>query len=327
MDGASGGERTGGPDAGVADDGEYDGAADGADDGADGGAARADGGGERVARGLVLAATPLGDSRDASARLRATLATADVVAAEDTRRLRSLTAALGVAVRGRVVSHYDAVEAARLPGLLAEVRAGRTVLVVTDAGMPSVSDPGYRLVAAAAAEGLPVTCLPGPSAVTTALVLSGLPVERFCFEGFAPRRDGERRRWLATLAAEPRAVVFFESPHRLADTLATAAEVLGADRRAAVCRELTKKHEEVRRGTLAELAAGAVDDPARGEVTVVLAGASPAAAPPVESLVGAVRERVAGGERLKDAAAAVAAAAGVPKRELYNACLPGRPGM
>jgi 16S rRNA (cytidine1402-2'-O)-methyltransferase len=157
--------------------------------------------------------------------------------------------------------------------------------------------------------------------VTTALVLSGLPVERFCFEGFAPRRDGERRRWLATLVAEPRAVVFFESPHRLADTLAAAVEVLGADRRAAVCRELTKKYEEVRRGTLAELAAGAVDDPARGEVTVVLAGAAPAAAPSVDSLVGEVRERVAGGERLKDAAAAVAVAAGVSRRELYNAAL------
>jgi 16S rRNA (cytidine1402-2'-O)-methyltransferase len=271
-----------------------------------------------------LAATPLGDARDASPRLREALETADVVAAEDTRRLRSLAAALGVAVHGRVVSHYDAVELARLPRLLAEVRAGRTVLVVTDAGMPAVSDPGYRLVAAAAAEGLPVTCLPGPSAVTTALVLAGLPVERFCFEGFAPRRDGERRRWLATLVAEPRAVVFFESPHRLADTLAVAVEVLGADRAAAVCRELTKKHEEVRRGTLAALAAGAVDDPVRGEVTVVLAGAAPAAAPSVESLVDAVHERVAGGERLKDAAAAVAVAAGVPKRELYNAALAAR---
>ena len=199
--------------------------------------------------GLVLAATPLGDSRDASPRLRDALATADVVAAEDTRRLRSLAAALGVTVRGRVVSHYDAVEVARMPRLLGDVRDGRTVLVVTDAGMPAVSDPGYRLVAAAVAEGLPVTCLPGPSAVTTALVLSGLPVERFCFEGFAPRRDGERRRWLATLLAEPRAVVFFESPHRLADTLATAVDVLGASREAAVCRELTKKHEEVRRGS------------------------------------------------------------------------------
>jgi 16S rRNA (cytidine1402-2'-O)-methyltransferase len=273
---------------------------------------------------LVLAATPLGDSRDASPRLRDALATADVVAAEDTRRLRSLAAALGVTVRGRVVSHYDAVEAARLPQLLADVRQGRTVLVVTDAGMPAVSDPGYRLVAAAVAEGLPVTCLPGPSAVTTALVLSGLPVERFCFEGFAPRRGGERRRWLATLHAEPRAVVFFESPHRLADTLAAAVEVLGPSREAAVCRELTKKHEEVRRGTLASLAAGAVDDPVRGEVTVVLAGAAPSAAPPVDSLVDEVHERVAAGERLKDAAAAVAQAAGVPKRELYNAALAAR---
>jgi 16S rRNA (cytidine1402-2'-O)-methyltransferase len=277
-----------------------------------------------VPPGLVLAATPLGDSRDASPRLRAALAVADVVAAEDTRRLRALAAALGVPVRGRVVSHYDAVEATRLPRLLADVRAGRTVLVVSDAGMPAVSDPGYRLVVAAAAEGLPVTCLPGPSAVTTALVLSGLPVERFCFEGFAPRREGERRRWLATLRTEPRAVVFFEAPHRLDDTLRAAVDVLGGERAAAVCRELTKKHEEVRRGTLAELAAGAEADPVRGEVTVVLAGAAPAPAPEVGSLVGAVRERVADGERLKDAAAAVAQAAGVPKRELYNAALADR---
>ena len=273
--------------------------------------------------GLVLAATPLGDARDASERLREALASADVVAAEDTRRLRSLAAALGVTVRGRVISHYDAVEAGRVPRLLAEVRSGRTVLVVTDAGMPAVSDPGYRLVAAVVAEGLPVTCLPGPSAVTTALVLAGFPVDRFCFEGFAPRRGGERRRWLATLQNEPRAVVFFEAPHRLAETLEAAVEVLGPERGAAVCRELTKKYEEIRRGTLAELAEGAVADPVRGEVTVVLAGATPTA-PDVGSLVGAVRERVAGGERLKDAAAAVAAAAGVPRRELYNAALAAR---
>lgn len=272
---------------------------------------------------LVLAATPLGDSRDASPRLVAALGSADVVAAEDTRRIRSLAAALGVTITGRVLSHYDAVEAQRLPGLLDEVRAGRTVLVVTDAGMPAVSDPGYRIVAAAAAEDLPVTCLPGPSAVTTALVLSGLPVERFCFDGFAPRRDGERRRWLATLRTEPRAVVFFESPHRVADTLAVAAEVLGADRAAAVCRELTKKYEEVRRGGLGELAAWAAEG-VRGEVTVVLAGAAPSAAPPVESLVDAVTERVADGERLKDAVAAVAEGAGVPKRELYAATLAAR---
>ncbi|MBW0125785.1 16S rRNA (cytidine(1402)-2'-O)-methyltransferase, partial [Pseudonocardia oceani] len=259
---------------------------------------------------LLVAATPLGDARDASARLVDAIASADVVAAEDTRRFRSLAAALGVAVAGKVISHYDAVEAARLPGLLDDVRGGRTVLLVSDAGMPAVSDPGYRLVAAAAAEGLPVTCLPGPSAVTTALVLSGLPVERFCFEGFAPRRGGERTRWLQTLAAEPRAAVFFESPHRLADTLAAAVAVLGPDRRAAVCRELTKKHEEVLRGPLSELAAWAEEGPVRGEVTVVLAGAAPTAAPTVESLVGAVQERVNEGERLKTVVAEVAEAAG-----------------
>jgi 16S rRNA (cytidine1402-2'-O)-methyltransferase len=273
---------------------------------------------------LVLAATPIGDPQDAPPRLARLLAEADVVAAEDTRRLRSLAAALGVTVSGRVLSHYDAVEAARLPGLLDDVRAGRTVLVVTDAGMPAVSDPGYRLVAAAAAEGLPVTCLPGPSAVTTALVLSGLPCERFCFEGFAPRRAGERRRWLTTLLTEPRAVVFFESPHRLAETLADAVEVLGPERGAAVCRELTKTYEEVLRGPLSELTEWAAEGPVRGEITVVLAGAAPTAAPPVESLVGAVEERVADGERLKDAVAVVAQAAGVPKRDLYAAALAAR---
>ncbi|MDN5749340.1 MAG: 16S rRNA (cytidine(1402)-2'-O)-methyltransferase [Pseudonocardia sp.] len=273
---------------------------------------------------LVVAATPLGDSRDASARLLDAMAGADVVAAEDTRRFRSLAMALGVTVTGKVLSHYDAVETAKLPGLLADVRAGRTVLLVSDAGMPAVSDPGYRLVAAAAAEGLPVTCLPGPSAVTTALVLSGLPVERFCFEGFAPRRSGERRRWLQTLAAEPRAAVFFESPHRLADTLADAVAVLGGDRRAAVCRELTKKHEEVLRGALGELAAWGAEGPVRGEITVVLAGAAPSAVPSPESLVDAVAERVADGERLKDAVSTVAEATGVGKRALYNATLASR---
>lgn len=276
---------------------------------------------------LVLAATPLGNSADASARLLDALATADVIAAEDTRRLRNLASALGVSIGGKVISHYDAVEAARLPGLLDDVRGGRTVLVVSDAGMPAVSDPGYRIVAAATAEGLAVTCLPGPSAVTTALVLSGLPCERFCFEGFAPRKSGERRRWLETLRAEPRATVFFESPHRLVDTLADAVDVLGRDRAAAVCRELTKTHEEVLRGPLHELAAWAVEGPVRGEITVVLAGAAPSAAPSVESLVGAVRERVDDGERLKDAVSAVATAAGVPKRDLYTASLAPRPDV
>jgi 16S rRNA (cytidine1402-2'-O)-methyltransferase len=247
---------------------------------------------------LLLAATPLGDPGDASARLVAALGSADVIAAEDTRRLRNLASALGVTVTGRVISHYDAVEAARAPVLVDAVRDGQTVLVVTDAGMPSVSDPGYRLVSACVAAGLPVSCLPGPSAVTTALVLSGLPCERFCFEGFAPRRSGERRRWLTALATEPRAAVFFESPRRLAATLADAVEVLGPDRPAAVCRELTKTYEEVIRGPLAELAGWAAEGEVRGEITVVLAGQvgpAPGAAT-LEELVARVRERVAGGD-------------------------------
>ncbi|RBM10666.1 16S rRNA (cytidine(1402)-2'-O)-methyltransferase [Prauserella sp. PE36] len=271
---------------------------------------------------LVLAGTPLGDSRDASPRLAEALADADVIAAEDTRRLRSLATALGVTLPGRVVSFYEDVESARLPKLLDALREGETVLLVTDAGMPSVSDPGYRLVAACAAEDLPVTCVPGPSAVTTALALSGLAPDRFCFEGFVPRKPGERGKWLAELAGERRTTVFFESPRRLAATLAEAVEVLGGDRRAAVCRELTKTYEEVRRGSLAELAAWAGDH-VRGEITVVLAGASPRRAN-VQDLVGDVLGRVEAGERLKSVAAEVAAATGVSKNELYNAALAAR---
>jgi 16S rRNA (cytidine1402-2'-O)-methyltransferase len=252
--------------------------------------------------------------------LIAALGCADVVAAEDTRRLRALAAALGVQVSGRVVAHYDAVEAARIPALLRAIRAGQTVLLVTDAGMPAVSDPGFRLVAACIAEGLPVTCLPGPSAVTTALAVSGLPSDRFCFEGFPPRRTGPRRRWLTALVDEPRTCVFFESPHRLAATLTQAAEILGADRAAAVCRELTKTYEEVRRGGLGELATWASEG-VRGEITVVLAGADATEPPELGGLVGEVIERVAAGERLKDAVAAVATARGVPKRDLYQAAV------
>jgi 16S rRNA (cytidine1402-2'-O)-methyltransferase len=272
---------------------------------------------------LVLAATPLGDSRDASPRLVEALGTADVIAAEDTRRLRSLAAALGAAPTGRVVSFYDAVEIARLDGLTAAIEDGKTVLLVTDAGMPSVSDPGFRLVAACVAKDLPVTCLPGPSAVTTALALSGLPCERFCFEGFAPRKDGERRRFLAALADEPRTAVFFDSPHRVADTLALAAEVLGADRRAAVCRELTKPYEQIRRGGLAELAEWAADG-VRGEVTVVLAGAEPRREVDMDQLVEQVGELVADGTRLKEAAGEIATAAGVSRKQLYDAVVAAR---
>ncbi|MER6664804.1 16S rRNA (cytidine(1402)-2'-O)-methyltransferase [Amycolatopsis japonica] len=271
---------------------------------------------------LVLAATPLGDVRDASPRLSEALATADVIAAEDTRRLRSLTAALGVSPVGRVVSFYEDVETARLPKLLESLQAGETVLLVTDAGMPSVSDPGFRLVAACVEADVPVTCLPGPSAVTTALALSGLPCDRFCFEGFAPRKPGERAKWLGSLKDEPRTAVFFESPHRLASTLADAADVLGPERRAAVCRELTKTYEEVKRGNLPDLAAWAAEG-VKGEITVVLAGAPPRSVS-VEDLVSEVSSRVSAGERLKSAAAEVAEAAGVSKKELYDAVLASR---
>ncbi|MBO0852703.1 MAG: 16S rRNA (cytidine(1402)-2'-O)-methyltransferase [Nocardia sp.] len=271
---------------------------------------------------LVLAATPMGDIGDASQRLRSALATAEVVAAEDTRRTRALAKALDIEITGRVLSFYDHVESARIPVLLSEIEAGRTVLLVTDAGMPSVSDPGYRMVTACIERELPITCLPGPSAVTTALALSGLPVERFCFDGFAPRKPGHRRQWLSTLIDQPRTVVFFESPHRLAATLADAAEVLGS-RRAAVCRELTKTYEEVVRGTLGELAEWAAAG-VRGEITVVVEGAQPISADPAD-LVAAVEDLVADGMRLKDACARVTTGiAGVTRRELYDAVLAAR---
>ncbi|WP_146842733.1 16S rRNA (cytidine(1402)-2'-O)-methyltransferase [Cellulomonas composti] len=274
---------------------------------------------------LVLAATPIGNVGDASDRLRTLLATADVVAAEDTRRLRALAARLGVEVRGRVVSHHEHNEAARSDELLAAVAAGATVVVVSDAGMPAVSDPGFRVVGAAAQAGLRVTAAPGPSAVLTALALSGLPTDRFCFEGFAPRKAGERARALADLADERRTLVFFESPHRLADLLAAMAEAFGADRPAAVCRELTKRYEEVRRGPLVELAQWAADGHVRGEIVVVVGGAARPAVPDLATLVAQVRARVDAGERHKEVVAEVAAATGTPRRPLYEATLRPRP--
>jgi len=273
---------------------------------------------------LVLAAAPIGRADDASGRLRAALAGADVLAAEDTRRLHRLCRELDVRPVGRVVSHFEGNEERRVAELLAALHAGETVLVITDAGMPTVSDPGYRLVAAAAAEDLPVTCLPGPSAVTTALAVSGLPTDRFCFEGFLPRKGGERRTRLGELAAERRTAVMFEAPHRLADALADMVAVLGADRRAVVCRELTKTHEQVRRGTLAELAAWAAGG-VRGEVTVVLAGAAALRVDATPSgLARLVREREATGEPRKEAIVGVARELGLPRREVYAAVVAGK---
>ncbi|ADT98007.1 16S rRNA (cytidine(1402)-2'-O)-methyltransferase [Mycolicibacterium gilvum] len=272
---------------------------------------------------LLVGATPLGQPSDASARLVRALGSADVIAAEDTRRVRTLATALEVKPRGRIVSLYDQNEASRVPALLDDIKGGATVLLVSDAGMPLISDPGYRLVAACAEHDLPVQCLPGPSAVTTALAVAGLPSERFCFEGFAPRKQSARATWLRTLSAEPRTCVFFESPRRLAETLRDAVEVLGPDRRAVVCRELTKTHEEIVRGTLGELAEWAAEG-VLGEITVVLDGATPSADP--EALVAEALRLVDDGMRVKDACAQVVAGnpGAPPRRALYDAVLRAR---
>ncbi|HEY3437164.1 MAG TPA: 16S rRNA (cytidine(1402)-2'-O)-methyltransferase [Actinotalea sp.] len=272
---------------------------------------------------IVLAATPIGDTEDASARLRRLLETADVVAAEDTRRLADLLRRLGVRTTGRVVSHHEHNEASRVAELLEVVRAGGTVLVVSDAGMPTVSDPGFALVRAAVDEGLRVTTAPGPSAVLAALAVSGLATDRFTFEGFPPRKAGERATVLKALADERRTMVFFEAPHRLGATLAAMAVAFGGSRQAAVCRELTKTYEEVVRGSLDELATWATGE-VRGEIAVVVAGAPPRVQAPVADLAVEVLARADAGERLKEAVAAVADATGVPKRDLYAAALAAR---
>ena len=267
----------------------------------------------------VLAGTPIGQAGDAPPRLAAELAGADVVAAEDTRRLKRLCADLGITLSGRVVSYFEGNEQARTPALLEALLAGDRVVLVTDAGMPSVSDPGYRLVAAAVENDVPVTAVPGPSAVLTALAVSGLPVDRFCFEGFLPRKAGERSRRRADLGAEPRTMVFFEAPHRTEAALESMRDVFGADRAAVVCRELTKTHEEVRRGPLGELVAWAADG-VRGEVTIVVEGSSgaPAVATDPGSLRAAVAALEESGSTRKEAIAEVAKRAGLPKREVYD---------
>ncbi|WP_242001652.1 16S rRNA (cytidine(1402)-2'-O)-methyltransferase [Kribbella steppae] len=269
---------------------------------------------------LVLAGSPIGDVQDASPRLGKVLGEADVVAAEDTRRLRRLTSGLGVVVPGRVVSYFEGNERERTPELLDALTAGQTVVVVTDAGMPSVSDPGYRLVAAAIEAGVDITAVPGPSAVLTALALSGLPVDRFTFEGFLPRKPGERARRLGELADEPRTMVFFEAPHRLAASLEAMAEAFGAERRTAVCRELTKTYEEVKRGPLDELVTWSKDG-VRGEITVVVSGADPHKVLTPEQLAEEVAADEAAGTPRKQAISDVAKRFNVPKRTVYDAVL------
>jgi 16S rRNA (cytidine1402-2'-O)-methyltransferase len=271
---------------------------------------------------LVLAGVPLGNPGDAPQRLRDAITDADIIAAEDTRRLQRLARSLGVNIPGRVISFFDGNEAGRVPQLLHELKQGQRVLLITDAGMPSISDPGYRLVTAAIDAGVAITCVPGPSAVTTALALSGLPVDRFCFEGFLPRRAGERTKRLASLRTERRTMVFFEAPHRLAETLRALAEVFGGSRAAAVCRELTKTYEEVRRGALSDLAAWA-DDGVKGEITLVVEGATPLEAGEYDAATLAEFVEVAelAGMSRKEAVATVGKTTGVGRRAVFDALI------
>ena len=266
---------------------------------------------------ILLVATPIGDVRDASPRVIAALEGADIVAAEDTRRALALASRLGIKLGGRLIALHDHNEAEKAASIVEAARGGACVVFVSDAGMPTVSDPGFRLACAAIDAGVPLSVLPGPSAPLVALALSGLPSDRFAFEGFLPRKDGEATRYLQNLATDPHTLIFFESPRRAAATLTRMAEVLGGDRRAALCRELTKDYEEVRRGTLGELAEGA--DNILGEVTIVVAGYERSAR--AEDHVGAVLALAAEGMRLKDAAAEVAAATGARKNDLYKAAL------
>ena len=268
---------------------------------------------------ITLAATPIGNVSDASLRLRRALEQADLIAAEDTRRLRSLAQRLDVEPRGRVIAFHEHNERERAAELLEAARAGLRVLVVSDAGMPSVSDPGYRLVQAAVREQVPVTVAPGPSAVLTALALSGLASDRFCFEGFLPRKPGERCRALESQAGPERTMIFQESPRRVHDSLAVMAEVLGGERPAALCRELTKTHEQVLRGSLAELTRATADG-VLGEVVLVVAGAEPLVASP-EAAARKALALAEAGMRLKTAAAQAAGEGGLRPNEVYRAAL------
>ena len=273
---------------------------------------------------LILGGTPIGNLADASDRLRSALATADLIAVEDTRKLRTLASGLGVRTRGRVIVNHDHNEEERSATIVQAVQDGQRVLLLSDAGMPTISDPGYVAAAAVAAADLPVTVVPGPSAALTALALSGRPTGRFTFEGFLARKGSERSRRLASLAGEERTMIFYESPHRTAATLADFVQTFGADRRGTVSRELTKLHEEVRRGTLAELAEWAESERIRGEIVIIVEGAQAPETPEAQDVVQLVLDRVAAGERLKAACAAVAAETGTSKRELYEAALAAR---
>ena len=269
---------------------------------------------------LTLAATPLGNPKDASARLMDAIATADVIAAEDSRRFHRLASDLGVTFVGKVISFFDGNEEERTQEILELLRTGKNVLVVSDAGMPTISDPGFRLMRDAIAEGVNVSVIPGPSAVTMAVALSGLPTDRFSFEGFPPRTAGARLATFEKLRFEERTMVFFEAPHRLDDSLSDCVNVFGADRQAAICREMTKRYEETIRGTLSELSQWAQANEILGEITLVIAGAvTDSASLTAADMVGRVREFESAGMDRKTAIATVAEEFGIAKRLVYAA--------
>ena len=269
---------------------------------------------------LLLAGVPLGNPGDASARLINAIRSATIIAAEDSRRFQRLCQDLEVSAAGKVISFFEGNEEARTNQLLSELKNGAEVLVVTDAGMPTVSDPGFKLVRAAVEANIPVEVLPGPSAVTTALALSGLPTDRFCFEGFVPRTQGAREKFFENLKFEPRTIVFFEAPHRLIETLEVATHLLGSDRKAALCREMTKTYEETVRGSLADIQKWANAKEILGEITVVISGATEGAKEKSQQeIIDAVRKLESVGMDRKDAISAVATELDLPKREVFDA--------
>ena len=269
---------------------------------------------------LILAATPLGNPGDASPRLKSAIESASIIAAEDSRRFHRLCADIEVTFTARVLSFFEGNEEDRTRELISELKSGATVLVVSDAGMPTISDPGFRLMRDAIAEGIEVSVIPGPSAVTMSVALSGLPTDRFSFEGFPPRTAGARLATFEKLRFEERTMVFFEAPHRLADSLIDAVNVFGADRLGAICREMTKRYEETIRGNLGELSAWATANEVLGEITLVVAGAvTDSASLTAADMVARVREFEAAGMDRKSAIATVAEEFGIAKRLVYAA--------
>jgi 16S rRNA (cytidine1402-2'-O)-methyltransferase len=269
---------------------------------------------------LILAALPLGNPADASARLKSTIESAAYVAAEDSRRFSRLCQDLGIRHNAKVISFFEGNENERLDGLIEILEAGHDLLVVTDAGMPGISDPGYRLAREAVARNIAITVLPGPSAVTTALLLSGLPTDTFCFDGFPPRTSGARLTWFEARAEEERTLIIFEAPHRLIESLTDMKSAFGADRRIAICREMTKTYEEVARGTIDEMMMWAESKEILGEITIVIEGFNPELREfSTEDLVAKVLARESAGEARKEAIAAVAKEVGMAKRAVFDA--------